>query len=99
MNVELQKAGAALRSAEEVPSNSITSRPRRARHLVEVARAYNLKAQHASTIATLREAYDTAPETIRYNSYARRMTLDLLEGPAELRADARDLAVKVGLAN
>lgn len=95
--VELQKGGEALRHADRVRPGTITSRPRRARHLIEVARAHHLKAQHDSTVATLRDAYETAPETIRYNGHARRMTLDLLEGPAEVRRDVRDLAVKVGL--
>lgn len=99
VNVELQKGGEALRSARNVPPDSITSRPRRARHVIEVARGHRLRADHAATLAALRLAYETAPETIRYNSYARRMTLDLLEGPAPLRRDARDLAVKVGLVN
>ena len=43
VSVELQKGGEALRSAERVPPESITSRPRRARHIIEVARAHNLK--------------------------------------------------------
>lgn len=97
VSVELQKGGEALRAARDVPPDTITSLPRRARHVIEVARAHNLKADHAGTVATLRKAYETAPETIRFNSYARKMTLDLLEGPAAVRRDARDLAVKVGL--
>jgi transcriptional regulator with XRE-family HTH domain len=95
--VELQKGGEALRAARRIPPETITSRPRRARHLIEVARAHNLRAEHADTLAALRLAYETAPETIRFNSYARKMTLDLLSGPAEIRRDARDLAMKVGL--
>lgn len=47
---------------------------------------------------TLDAAYMTAPETIRDNSYARRMSLDLLEGPKELRRAARDLALRIGAA-
>jgi transcriptional regulator with XRE-family HTH domain len=99
VNVELQKGGEALRAARKVPPDSITSTPRRARHIIEVARGYRLRAAHSATLAALRLAYETAPETIRYNSYARQMTLDLLEGPAAVRRDARDLAVKVGLVN
>jgi len=97
VSVELQKGGEALRAARDVPPDTITSLPRRARHVIEVARAHSLKADHAATVATLRKAYETAPETIRFNGYARKMTLDLLEGPAAVRRDARDLAVKVGL--
>lgn len=95
--VELQRGGEALRHARRVEPSSITSRPRRARHLIEVARAHNLKARHGATIDTLRQAHEVAPETIRWNGYARQMTMSLLEGPAEVRRDARDLAVKVGL--
>jgi hypothetical protein len=62
-----------------------------------VARAHSLKSQHDETVGALRAAYETAPETIRYNSYARAMVLDLLRGPATVRRDAQDLAVKVGL--
>lgn len=97
LSVELQKGGEALRSARKVPAETITSRPRRARHLIEIARAHNLKAQHVSTVATLRAAYDTAPETIRWNGYARQMTRELLSGPPSVRRDAHDLAARVGL--
>lgn len=83
--------------ARRVPVESITSRPRRARHLIEVARGYHLRRDHAATVGTLNAAYDTAPETIRYNRDARGITLEMLEGPPTLRRDAHDLAVKVGL--
>lgn len=42
-------------------------------------------------------AFDSAPETIRFNRYARQMTADLLAGPPALRREAAELAVKVGL--
>ncbi|MDT5028294.1 MAG: hypothetical protein QOE61_4720 [Micromonosporaceae bacterium] len=97
IGVELRKGGEALRQAARVAPQSITSRPRRARHLIEVARGHHLKSDHAATLATLRNANATAPETIRYNGYARQMTIELLNGPPGLRAQAHDLAVKVGL--
>jgi transcriptional regulator with XRE-family HTH domain len=96
--VELRKGSEALRQARRVTPESITSRPRRARHLVEVARAYELRRDHEGTLRTLEAAYRTAPETVRYNGYARKMTYDLTTGPAELRRDARDLAMRIGLA-
>ncbi len=40
---------------------------------------------------------NSAPETIRFNRYARQMAADLLAGPAVLRRRAVGLAVKVGL--
>lgn len=95
--VELQKPGEALRQARRHEAAAIPSRPRRARHLIEVARAHYGKGDKETTVATLRQAYESAPETIRFNGYARQITLDLLDGPRSTRDEARDLAVKVGL--
>ncbi|MBX7268209.1 helix-turn-helix domain-containing protein [Micromonospora sp. Llam7] len=95
--VELQKSGEAVRQARRHDAAAIPSRPRRARHLIEVARAHYGKDDQEATVATLRQAYESAPETIRFNGYARQITLDLLDGPRATRDDARDLAVRVGL--
>lgn len=95
--VELQKSREAVRQARRHDSVVIPSRPRRARHLIEVARAHYGKDDKEAAVTTLRQAYESAPETIRFNGYARQITLDLLDGPRSTRDDARDLAVKVGL--
>ncbi|MEE3920421.1 helix-turn-helix transcriptional regulator [Micromonospora sp. BRA006-A] len=95
--VELQKSGEAVRQARRHDSAAIPSRPRRARHLIEVARAHYGKDDKEAAVTTLRKAYESAPETIRFNGYARHITLDLLDGPRSTCDDARDLAVKVGL--
>ncbi|MFI9640659.1 helix-turn-helix domain-containing protein [Micromonospora sp. NPDC051925] len=95
--VELQKSGEAVRQARRHEAAAIPSRPRRARHLIEVARAHHGKGDKEAAVATLRQAYESAPETIRFNGYARQITLDLLDGPRSTRDEARDLAVKVGL--
>ncbi|MEU1603864.1 helix-turn-helix transcriptional regulator [Micromonospora matsumotoense] len=95
--VELQKPGEAVRQARRHEAAAIPSRPRRARHLIEVARAHHGKNDKEAAVATLRQAYESAPETIRFNGYARQITLDLLDGPRSTRDEARDLAVKVGL--
>ncbi|MEU4474671.1 helix-turn-helix transcriptional regulator [Micromonospora sp. NPDC023888] len=95
--VELQKSGEAVRQARRHDAAAIPSRPRRARHLIEVARAHHGKDDRGTAMASLRQAYESAPETIRFNGYARQITLDLLSGPPSTRKDARDLALKVGL--
>ncbi|WP_229403575.1 helix-turn-helix domain-containing protein [Micromonospora okii] len=95
--VELRKPGEALRQARRLDPVAIPSRPRRARHLIEVARGYYGKGDSESAVASLRQAYDSAPETIRFNGYARQITLALLDGPRSVRGDVRDLALKVGL--
>jgi transcriptional regulator with XRE-family HTH domain len=96
--VELQKSGEAVRQAGRLDPMAIPSKPRRARHLIEVARGHYGKGDNQATVAALRQAYESAPETIRFNGYARHITLDLLDdGPRSLRNDVHDLALKVGL--
>ncbi|KAB1936977.1 helix-turn-helix domain-containing protein [Micromonospora sp. ALFpr18c] len=95
--VELQQSGEAVRQARRHDAAAIPSRPRRARHLIEVARAHYGKDDKEATVAALRQAYESAPETIRFNGYARQITMDLLDGPRATRDDARDLAMRVGL--
>ncbi|MGC4820391.1 helix-turn-helix domain-containing protein [Micromonospora sp. DT63] len=95
--VELQKSGEAVRQARRHDAAAIPSRPRRARHLIEVARAHYGKDDGETAMVSLRQAYESAPETIRFNGYARQITLDLLNGSPATRKDARDLALKVGL--
>ena len=97
LEVELQKGGQAVRMATTAQADAIPSRPRRARHLIEVARGHHLGREHEATLGTLNRAYDSAPETIRFHRYARQMAADLLAGPPALRRRAADLAVKVGL--
>ncbi|MER6830841.1 helix-turn-helix transcriptional regulator [Streptosporangium sp. NPDC000563] len=95
--VELHQGGESARQADNAVSAPIPSRPRRGRHLIEVARAHHLQRDHAAVLGTLELAQHAAPETIRYNGYARRMTLDLVDGPAGLRPQARELADRIGL--
>ncbi|SCG64132.1 helix-turn-helix domain-containing protein [Micromonospora humi] len=97
VSVELQKSGEAVRQARRHDAAAIPSRPRRARHLIEVARAHFGKNDKEAAVAFLGQAYRSAPETIRFNGYARQITLDLLDGPRFIRDEARHLAMKVGL--
>ncbi|MFC0864052.1 helix-turn-helix domain-containing protein [Sphaerimonospora cavernae] len=94
--VELHQGGESARQADRALSAPIPSRPRRGRHLIEVARAHHLQRDHAAVLGTLQLAQQTAPETIRYNGYARRMTLELTELPG-IRQQAHELADKIGL--
>ncbi len=96
--VESRQGSESLRQARRTARLAIPSQPRRGRHLVEVARGYHLANDLTAALGTLELAYKTAPETIRYNGYARRILLELAtEGPAELRKDADDLAGRVGM--
>ncbi|MDJ0345961.1 helix-turn-helix transcriptional regulator [Streptomyces sp. H10-C2] len=96
--VELHAGGESVRQAARSEASVIPSRPRRARHRIEQARAYQLDGQPDVALATLDQAHEAAPETIRWNGYAKRIILEEAEStvPARRRR-AAELAVKVGL--
>ncbi|MEV0492380.1 helix-turn-helix domain-containing protein [Streptomyces atratus] len=96
--VELRAGGESVRQAVAADSVAIPSRPRLARHRIEEARAYQLDGQPETALATLEKAHKAAPETIRYNGYARRIVLEETESrfPAR-RQRAAVLADQLGL--
>ncbi|MFG3273108.1 helix-turn-helix domain-containing protein [Streptomyces luteogriseus] len=96
--VELHQGSESVRQAAAADAVVIPSRPRRARHRIEEARGYHLDGQPDVALATLAQAHEAAPETIRYNGYAKRIVLEETEAksPARRRR-ASDLAVKLGL--
>ncbi|RNL86631.1 helix-turn-helix domain-containing protein [Halostreptopolyspora alba] len=96
--VELHAGGESVRQSERATPTGIPSRPRRARHEIEQARAYYLDAQPEAALATLEAAHEAAPETIRYNGYARRILLEEMDerdGRRQRRASA--LADRMGM--
>ncbi|WP_030825970.1 helix-turn-helix domain-containing protein [Streptomyces hygroscopicus] len=96
--VELRAGGESVRQAAKADAKTIRSRPRRARHRIEQARGYQLNGQAETALATLDKAYEAAPETIRYNGYARRIILEETESKAPAhRRRAAELAVKIGM--
>lgn len=99
LGVELRRPGEALRAADSFDPATIPSLARRSRHLIEVARAHHQRDERAATWAMLSGSERTAPETIKYNGYARAMLLNLRDRPPSgLRDDVRDLCERVGLA-
>ncbi|MCP2260013.1 Helix-turn-helix domain-containing protein [Streptoalloteichus tenebrarius] len=97
VHVELRKAGEAARHAAVGNPADIPSRPRRARHLIEVARAYHARRDYEATAELLDKAYEAAPETIQFNGYARQMVGEMMDRVARMRRRAHDLAEKVGM--
>jgi transcriptional regulator with XRE-family HTH domain len=96
--VELHAGSESVRQVTAADARLIPSRPRRARHRIEEARAYQLDGKPETALETLDKAHQNAPETIRYNGYARRIILEETEAKApERRRRASELAVKVGL--
>lgn len=98
VGVELRRPGEALRAADSINANNITSVPRRSRHLIEVARAHFQRDDRASTLSLLDKAERTAGETIRYNGFARDMLIDLRKRPPAGSLNAVvDLCARVGI--
>lgn len=96
--VELHQGGESVRQAARADSTVIKSRPRRARHRIEEARGFQLDGQPDVAVASLEKAYEAAPETIRYNGYARAILLEEVESTQTARRRrASELAVKVGI--
>ncbi|NUS22740.1 MAG: helix-turn-helix transcriptional regulator [Streptomyces sp.] len=96
--VELHQGGESVRQAARADEVVIPSRPRRARHRIEEARGYQLDGQPDVAIATLEKAYRSAPETIAYNGYARRIILEEVESKqVNRRRRASELAMEIGL--
>ncbi|MFF1416897.1 helix-turn-helix domain-containing protein [Streptomyces sp. NPDC058280] len=96
--VELHAGGESVRQSAASDALTIPSRPRRARHRIEEARGYQLDGQPDVALDTLSRAYESAPETIKYNGYAKRIVLEEAESknPAR-RQRASALAIKLGL--
>jgi transcriptional regulator with XRE-family HTH domain len=98
LGVELRRPGEALRAADRTDPDGITSVPRRARHLIEVARAHRQRRQDVAALALLDKAERTAPETIRYNDHGRRIVFELMDKPPTgFRSEVRDLAGRLKL--
>lgn len=96
--VELRAGGESVRQAVAADTVAIPSRPRLARHRIEEARAYQLDGQQETALATLERAHQAAPETIRYNGYARRIVLEETESKVPARRQrAAVLAEQLGL--
>ncbi|MFD7843271.1 helix-turn-helix domain-containing protein [Nocardia sp. NPDC059764] len=98
LGVELRQPGEAMRAARSIDADHIVSVPRRGRHLIEVARAYMQRDEDTAALTMLVKSEQTAPETIRYNGFARDMVRDLLKKPPPgMRNDVRELSQRVGV--
>lgn len=96
--VELHAGAESVRQAAAADTATIPSRPRRARHRIEEARGYQLDGQAEAALAALGKAYQAAPETVRYNGYARRIVLEETESKnSAQRRRASELAVRIGV--
>lgn len=98
LGVELRRSGEAVRSAHSFDADTIASVPRRSRHFIEVARAHFQREESVAALALLDKSARTAPETIRYNGYARQMLHSLRDKPPSgMHGEVEDLCERAGL--
>ena len=93
--VELGDAGRALRAATSVDTTGL-SPERRARMLIDVARAHAQRRQVTEAVAALRQAEDITPEQVRGHELVRQLVSDLLAMQDPPSPELRELAARVG---
>ena len=92
--VELGDAGRALRTAATVDTTGLSGE-RRARMLIDVARAHAQRRQVTEAVATLRQAEEITPEQVRGHELVRQLVSDLLTMQDPPSGDLRELAARV----
>jgi transcriptional regulator with XRE-family HTH domain len=92
--VELGDAGRALRTADNVDTTCLSAE-RRARMLIDVARAHAQRRQISEAVAVLHEAEDITPEQVRGHELVRQLVSDLLTMQDPPSGDLRGLAARV----
>jgi hypothetical protein len=93
--VELGDAGRALRAAATVDSSGLSAE-RRARMLIDVARAHAQRRQVSEAVAALREAEQITPEQVRGHELVRQLVSDLLTMQDPPSSGLRELAAQLG---
>ncbi len=89
--VDLGDAGRALRAAAAVDTSGLSAE-RRARMLIEVARAHAQRRQIREATAALLQAEQITPELVRGHELVRQLVSDLLTMHDQPAGEVRDLA-------
>jgi transcriptional regulator with XRE-family HTH domain len=95
--VELGDAGRALHAAATVDTSGLSAE-RRARMLIDVARAHAQRRQVSEAVTALRQAEEITPEQVRGHELARQLVSDLLTMQDPPSSDLRELAARVDAA-
>jgi hypothetical protein len=95
--VELGDAGEAIRRATRIDASKLSTE-RRARFLIDVARAYAQRRKILETVGAIEEAEALAPEQVRSHPFVREMVRDLLRGERRrVQPELRALAQRIGV--
>jgi hypothetical protein len=95
--VELGDAGRALRAAAAVDAAGLSAE-RRARMMIDVARAHAQRRQVSEAVAMLRQAEEITPELVGGHELVRQLVSDLLTMQDPPSAELRELAGRLGAA-
>jgi tetratricopeptide (TPR) repeat protein len=95
--VELGDAGRALHTAATVDTSGLSAE-RRARMLIDVARAHAQRRQIHEAVAALSQAEDITPEQVRTHNAVRQVVSDLLTMQDPPSGELRDLAGRLAVA-
>jgi hypothetical protein len=95
--VELGDAGRALRVAATVGTTELSAE-RRARMLIDMARAYAQRRQVNEAVVALRQAEDITPEQVHGHELVGQLVSDLLAMQVPPSSELRDLARRMGAA-
>jgi transcriptional regulator with XRE-family HTH domain len=93
--VELGDAGRALHAAATVDTSGLSAE-RRARMLIDVARAHAQRRQVTEAVTALLQAEEITPEQVRGHELVRQLVSDLLTMQDPPLGDLRELAARVG---
>lgn len=99
VSVGLFTPGEALRRAEDVVPESVSSLERRSRLLLDIARGHQQRRETAAAVHYLSHAHRVSPEAVRYVPTARSLAAEVagtVSGP--LKGEAVKLAEAVGVA-
>jgi transcriptional regulator with XRE-family HTH domain len=92
--VELGDAGRALRTATTVDTSGLSAE-RRARMLIDIARAHAQRRQVGEAVAALRQAEDITPEQFHTHDLVRQLVSDLLTMQDPPSSELRGLAARL----
>lgn len=98
IGADLSKSATAMERAERINPDTIPSRERRARLMVEIARTYHQRRDFTSSLHWLEEAYAISQDSVRYSPTGRQMVSEIVDqGGALIDRRARSFAERLGL--
>lgn len=98
IGADLSKSATAKERAEQINPDTIPSRERRARLMVEIARTYHQRRDYAASLTWLGEAYAISHDSVHYSPTGRQMASEIVDsGGPLIERRARVFAEQLGL--